>query len=101
MPPIRGFSVYNENFQGSDYTAAEWEFVAAVAAYQKRWGRRFPSWREAFHILASLGYRKVAPPTALPRMTAAEREVVAQACRKFETENSKFEEPPPAAPPGP
>ncbi len=84
MPPIRGFSVSNENFPGSDYTADEWEFVAAVAAYQKRWGRRYPSWREAFNILVALGYRKVAPPAALPRMTAAEREVVALARERFE-----------------
>ena len=91
MPPIRGFSVYAENFQGADFTADEWEFVAAVAAYQKRWGRRYPSWREAFHILRALGYRKVAPPTPLPRMTEPEREVVAQALRKFEEENSKHE----------
>jgi hypothetical protein len=106
MPPIRGFSVYCENFQGGDFTADEWEFVAAVAAYQKRWGRRYPSWREAFHILISLGYRKVAPPTPLPRTTEPEREVVAQALRAAELEKSKHEirtsnpdQPPPA--PGP
>jgi hypothetical protein len=100
MPPIRGFSVYNENFQGSDYTAAEWEFVAAVAAYQKRWGRRFPSWREAFNILVALGYRKVAPPTALPRMTDAEREVVAQARKLFDDATGAPPTPPGAPAPG-
>jgi hypothetical protein len=84
MPPIRGFSVYNENYPGGDFSDAEWEFVAAMAAYQKRWGRRYPSWREAFHVLVSLGYRKVAPPSPLPRRTDPERELAAQALRAAE-----------------
>jgi hypothetical protein len=84
MPPIVGFSRCAETYPGSDITPEEWEFVAAVAAYQKRWGRRYPSWREVFGVFVALGYRKVAPPTPLPRMTAAEREVVAQARKAFE-----------------
>lgn len=102
MPPVRGFSVYSENFQGADFTPAEWEFVSAVAAYQKRWNRRYPSWREAFYILLALGYRKSAPPEALPRMTAAERELVELARKAFDEASTKFEiqnsksDPPPA-----
>ena len=84
MPPIVGFSRCAETHPGSDFTPDEWEFAAAVAAYQKRWGRRYPSWREVFGVLVSLGYRKVAPPVVLPRMTAAEREVVAQARKAFD-----------------
>ena len=63
MPRRIGFSTYSETFAGGDYTPEEWEFIRAVAAYQKRWNRRYPSWREVFHIALALGYRKVAPPT--------------------------------------
>jgi len=93
MPPIVGFSRCAETHPGSDFTPDEWEFAAAVAAYQKRWGRRYPSWREVFGVFVALGYRKVAPPTALPRMTAAEREVVAQARKAFEENGAPVSSP--------
>ncbi|HYH68457.1 MAG TPA: hypothetical protein VD866_27435 [Urbifossiella sp.] len=98
MPPILGFSQHAETYPGSDFTPDEWEFAAAVAAYQKRWGRRYPSWREVFGVLVALGYRKVAPPTPLPRMTAAEREVVAQARKAFEETVPKASGAPPTPP---
>ena len=80
MPRRIGFSTYSEVFSGGDYTADEWEFIRAVAAYQKRWNRRYPSWREVFHIALALGYRKVAPPTdATTRPTAAEKKLAAAA----------------------
>lgn len=94
MPPVRGFSTYSENFQGGDFTPAEWEFVAAVAAYQKRWKRRYPSWREAFRILVALGYRKVAPPEPLPRSTGAEREMAELARAAAEGKTPSGDDPP-------
>jgi hypothetical protein len=53
-------------------TADEWEFLLAVAAFQKRTGRRYPTWREVLHVAACLGYRKVADPVpvAEPRPPA-------------------------------
>ena len=61
--PARSVSrTYSEIFDGSDITADEWEFLQAIAAYQKRWNRRYPSWREVLHVLRCLGYRKVADP---------------------------------------
>jgi hypothetical protein len=85
MPRRIGFSTFSETFAGGDYTADEWEFIRAVAAYQKRWDRRYPSWREVLHILLCLGYRKIAPPTDVtaPPPTAAEREL-ARAARPGE-----------------
>lgn len=63
MPRKIGFSTYSETFTGGDFTADEWEFVRAIAAYQKEWNRRYPSWREVLAVLESLGYRKIAPPS--------------------------------------
>jgi hypothetical protein len=37
----------------------EAEFLRAMAAYQERTGRKFPTWSEALQVLKSLGYRKV------------------------------------------
>src|SRR5689334_14566779 len=65
MPRRIGFGTFSETFSGGDYTADEWEFIRAVAAYQKRWNRRYPTWRELLHIAYSLGYRKVADPTPI------------------------------------
>lgn len=66
MPRQIGFSTYCETFTGADYTAAEWEFVRAMSAYQKRWNRRYPSWREVLAVVAALGYRKVGPAADAP-----------------------------------
>jgi hypothetical protein len=78
MPRRIGFSTYSEVFTGSDYTPDEWEFIRAVAAYQKRWNRRYPSWREVLHIALCLGYRKVATPTDFTSQpTAAEADLAA------------------------
>jgi hypothetical protein len=63
MPRKIGFSTYSENFHGSEITDEEWEFIQAIAAYQKQWNRRYPSWREVFHVLRSLGYQKVTTPS--------------------------------------
>jgi hypothetical protein len=37
----------------------EAEFLRAMAAYQERTGRKFPTWSEALAVLKGLGYRKV------------------------------------------
>ena len=52
-----------ENFPGADIAAAgdEWEFLTAMERYQRRTGRRYPTWREVLKVLRSLGYRKVPP----------------------------------------
>jgi hypothetical protein len=60
MPRRNGLAAFQENLPGSDYTAEEWEFIRAVAEYQKRFRRRYPTWREVLHIARCLGYRKVA-----------------------------------------
>ena len=60
MPRRIGFSTYQENFQGGSITDEEWEFMKAIAAYQKRFRRRYPTWTEVLHVARCLGYRKVA-----------------------------------------
>lgn len=62
MPRKIGISSYQEIFPGSDISDDEWEFIQAVVAYQKRWNRRYPSWREVLHVARCLGYRKTAAP---------------------------------------
>lgn len=67
MPKANGYGRFEENFPGSDITADEWEFIKAVERYQRRYGRRYPSWREVLNVLKSLGYRRVAAPSRLPK----------------------------------
>jgi hypothetical protein len=55
-----------ENFPGSEFTPDEWEFMQAIRRYQVAKKRRYPTWREVFEVLLSLGYRKV-PPEGSPR----------------------------------
>ena len=92
MPARNGVAGFQENFPGGEYSADEWEFIRAMAAYQKRWNRRYPSWREVFHVALALGYRKVAPPTdAMTRPTAAEKKLAAAAAGKSEIRSTKSE----------
>ncbi|MBX9582854.1 MAG: hypothetical protein K2X87_21310, partial [Gemmataceae bacterium] len=79
MPRKIGHSTYSETFVGYGIAADEWEFIKAVAAYQKRWARRYPSWREVLHVLKALGYRKVAPPDPFADPSPAEAALVAAA----------------------
>lgn len=76
MPKKIGVGTYSEMFQGSDYTAEEWVFIKAVAAYQKRWRRRYPSWREVLFVLKCLGYRQVAAPQPFEDALPGERELL-------------------------
>lgn len=57
-------SVGTENYPGADIVAGsdEWEFLKAMERYQRRSGRRYPTWREVLKVLRGLGYRKVPPP---------------------------------------
>jgi hypothetical protein len=59
------YTSYSLYFDGSDMTDDETEFLLAVAAYQKRFRRRFPTWLEVMHVLRCLGYRKVAEPVPI------------------------------------
>lgn len=77
MPKKLGIGTYSENFQGSDYSDEEWAFIQAMAAYQKRWRRRFPSYREVLFVARCLGYRKVAKPIPVELTpNAAEAELI-------------------------
>jgi len=57
------YTAYSLGLDGSEITPDEAEFLLAMAAYQKRFRRRYPTWREVLHVARCLGYRKVAPPS--------------------------------------
>ena len=56
-------TAYTLGLDGSEITSDETEFLLAMLAYQKRFRRRYPTWREVLHVACCLGYRKVADPT--------------------------------------
>ena len=62
MPHWASYTSYSFYFDGSDMTEDQTEFLLAVASYQKRFRRRYPTWLEVLHIARCLGYRKVAAP---------------------------------------
>jgi hypothetical protein len=49
-----------------DYSDDEAEFMKAMDRYKRENRRPFPTWSEVLEVLHSLGYRRVAEPTALP-----------------------------------
>ena len=49
-----------------DYTGEEVEFMRTMDIYKRLSGRQFPTWTEVLEVLHSMGYRKIAEPTALP-----------------------------------
>ena len=49
-----------------DYSDDETEFMKAMDRYKRDNRRPFPTWSEVLEVLRSLGYRRVAEPTALP-----------------------------------
>jgi hypothetical protein len=65
MPRKPGYTAYSPALDGSEMTRAEVEFLLAVSTYQRRHGRRYPTWREVLHVLRCLGYRKVAEPVPI------------------------------------
>jgi hypothetical protein len=54
------FAVAHE-FPGSEIGGDVWEFIQAMAAYQKRYRRRYPMWSEILYVLQTLGYAKRVP----------------------------------------
>ena len=60
MPHWVSYTSYSLYFDGADMTDDDVEFLLAIAAFQKRFGRRYPTWLEILHIARCLGYRKVA-----------------------------------------
>jgi hypothetical protein len=49
-----------------DYSEEEIIFMKAMDQYKRANRRPFPTWSEVLEVLRSLGYRKIAEPTALP-----------------------------------
>jgi hypothetical protein len=49
-----------------DYSDDETEFMKAMDRYKRENRRPFPTWSEVLEVMRSLGYRRVAEPTALP-----------------------------------
>lgn len=63
-------TAYTLGLDGSEITPDETEFLLAMLAmlaYQKRFHRRYPTWREVLHVARCLGYRKSAEPTSVER----------------------------------
>jgi hypothetical protein len=52
-----------------DYSEEEIVFMKAMDQYKRDNRRPFPTWSEVLEVLYSLGYRKVAEPTALPGLS--------------------------------
>ncbi|HYH64712.1 MAG TPA: hypothetical protein VD866_08475 [Urbifossiella sp.] len=49
-----------------DYNDEETDFMKAMDRYKRENRRPFPTWSEVLEVMRSLGYRRVAEPTALP-----------------------------------
>src|SRR6266508_1283376 len=49
-----------------DYSDDETDFMKAMDRYKRENRRPFPTWSEVLEVMRSLGYRRVAEPTALP-----------------------------------
>jgi hypothetical protein len=62
------YTSYSLYFDGAEITAEETELLLAMAAYQKRFCRRYPTWREVLHVVRCLGYRKVAEPIPVDQL---------------------------------
>jgi hypothetical protein len=52
-----------------DYNDEEIIFMKAMDQYKRDNRRPFPTWSEVLEVLYSLGYRKIAQPTALPGLS--------------------------------
>jgi hypothetical protein len=49
-----------------DYNSEEVEFMRAMDLYKRHNNRPFPTWSEVLEVIRALGYRKSAPPSAIP-----------------------------------
>ncbi len=63
---MKGLGLAGTNI-GANYDKEELELFRAMEAYKFVTGRRFPSSSEVLRVLKSLGWRKVAEPTDLPK----------------------------------
>jgi hypothetical protein len=61
-----------------DYNDEEIIFMKAMDQYKRDNRRPFPTWSEVLEVLYSLGYRKVADPTALPGLSPGEGRKIPQ-----------------------
>lgn len=52
-----------------EYSDEETAFMLAMDQYKRDNRRPFPTWSEVLEVLHSLGYRKVAEPSAMPGLT--------------------------------
>lgn len=52
-------AVHGRNFDGSDYTEDEMEFILAMYRFIKATGKKYPDARDVLGVAKSLGYRKV------------------------------------------
>lgn len=58
-----------ETHPGADIYGLEWEFIQAMAKFQKQTRTRYPTWRDVLSVVHALGYRRIdlaAPVTAAP-----------------------------------
>ena len=81
------YTSYSLYYDGSDMTDDEIEFLLAVASYQKRFGRRYPTWLEVLNVLRCLGYRKVAEAVAIDEP----KPPTADGLSEFERMKAKFQ----------
>lgn len=72
MPKAKINSITHEVNRGSDYSREELEFIVAVDRYKTTNKRPFPTLRELFAILKTLGYRKEEASGPAPKTDAAE-----------------------------
>ena len=47
----------------------QFEFLMAIDEYKRKNSRPFPTWTEVLEVIKALGYRKVAEPMALSKVT--------------------------------
>ena len=58
----------SSEFPGSELEADDIEFAQAMELYQRKYRRRYPSWREVLFVVHHLGYRKVDDAMELPEL---------------------------------
>jgi len=85
------FTSYSLYFDGSEMSEDETEFLLAMASYQKRFHRRYPTWREVLNVLRCLGYRKVAEAVAIDEPKPPLEAPDPPAKSEFEIMKAKFE----------
>ena len=51
------------------YTQDDLQFMTAMDQYKRDNRRPFPTWSEVLEVLNALGYRRVAEPTQMPRLS--------------------------------